>query len=145
LYYEEAESMSAKIIVDLAMFDHEFFMPLIINAIKNILSRDDLNMISIYSSKMSILFLYDYVFKEEKQYISEFVQILKLLLEAVEKLGISENLDILELVLRSFIYMEQDALDLPQVESIVEDATELILQNLNSMSTSLEENTSDQS
>jgi hypothetical protein len=70
---------------------------------------------------------------------------LKLLLEAVEKLGISENLDILELVLRSFIYMEQDALDLPQVESIVEDATELILQNLNSMSTSLEENTSDQS
>lgn len=137
--------MSAKIIVDLAMFDHEFFMPLIINAIKNILSRDDLNMISIYSSKMSILFLYDYVFKEEKQYISEFVQILKLLLEAVEKLGISENLDILELVLRSFIYMEQDALDLPQVESIVEDATELILQNLNSMSTSLEENTSDQS
>lgn len=137
--------MSAKIIVDLAMFDHEFFMPLIINAIKNILSRDDLNMISIYSSKMSILFLYDYVFKEEKQYISEFVQILKLLLEAVEKLGIAENLDILELVLRSFIYMEQDALDLPQVESIVEDATELILQNLDSMSTSLEENTSDQS
>lgn len=137
--------MSAKIIVDLAMFDHEFFMPLIINSIKNILSRDDLNMISIYSSKMSILFLYDYVFKEEKQYISEFVQILKLLLEAVEKLGIAENLDILELVLRSFIYMEQDALDLPQVESIVEDATELILQNLDSMSTSLEENTSDQS
>lgn len=65
--------MASKIIVDLAMFDHEFFMPLILNAIKNVLQREDLTMISLYSSKMSLLFLYDFVFKDEKQYISKFL------------------------------------------------------------------------
>lgn len=58
--------MSAKIIVDLAMFDHEFFMPLILESFKNVLLRDDLNMISLYSTKMSILFLYDFIFKDHK-------------------------------------------------------------------------------
>lgn len=81
--------MSAKIIVDLAMFDHEFFMPLIINSVKNVLQREDLSMISLYSSKMSLLFLYDFVFKDEKAYIGEFLQIFKILLEVVEKLGIA--------------------------------------------------------
>lgn len=68
-------------------------------------------MISLYSSKMSLLFLYDYVFKDQKQYIPDFLQLFKLLLEIIDKLGIAENLDILELVLRSFIYMDQEVLD----------------------------------
>lgn len=99
--------MSAKIIVDLAMFDHEFFMPIILQSFKNVLLRDDLNMISLYSTKMSLLFLYDFIFKDHKEYISDFLQIFKILLEIIERLGISENLDILELILRSFIYMDQ--------------------------------------
>lgn len=93
------------------MFDHEFFMPLIISSIKNILQREDLSMISLYSSKMSLLFLYDFVFKDQKQYIFDFLQCFKMFLEIIDKLGISENLDILELVLRSFIYMDQEVLD----------------------------------
>jgi len=75
--------MSAKIIVDLAMFDHEFFMPLIINALKSVLLREDLSIISLYSTKMSLLFLYDYVFKYQKQYVSELLQLFKILLEIV--------------------------------------------------------------
>ncbi len=75
--------MSAKIIVDLAMFDHEFFMPLIIDSLKNVLLREDLNMISLYSTKMSLLFLYDFIFKDQKQYVPEMLQILKILLEIV--------------------------------------------------------------
>jgi len=62
------------------MFDHEYFMPLIIGAIKNVILRDDLSMISIYSSKMSILFLFDFIFKDQKQYISEMLQIFKILI-----------------------------------------------------------------
>lgn len=81
--------MASKVIVDLAMFDHEFFMPLIITSIKNVLQREDLSMISLYSSKMSLLFLYDFVFKEQKQYISDFLQCFKMLLEIVDKLGIT--------------------------------------------------------
>ena len=81
--------MAAKIIVDLAMFDHEFFMPIIINSIRNVLQREDLSMISLYSSKMSLLFLYDFIFKEQKQSIGEFLKIFKILLEIVEKLGIA--------------------------------------------------------
>jgi hypothetical protein len=106
--------MASKIIVDLAMFDHEFFMPLIISSIKNVLQREDLSMISLYSTKMSLLFLYDFVFKEQKEYVSDFLQCFKLLLEIVEKLGVAENLDILELVMRSFIYMDQEVIDCPQ-------------------------------
>lgn len=81
--------MASKIIVDLAMFDPEFFMPLIITSIKNVLQREDLSMISLYSSKMSLLFLYDFVFKDQKQYISDFLQCFKMLLEIVDKLGIA--------------------------------------------------------
>jgi hypothetical protein len=81
--------MASKIIVDLAMFDPEFYMPLIITSIKNVLQREDLSMISLYSSKMSLLFLYDFVFKDQKQYISDFLQCFKILLEIVEKLGIT--------------------------------------------------------
>lgn len=55
--------------------------------------------------------MYDYVFKDQKQYIPDFLQLFKLLLEIIDKLGIAENLDILELVLRSFIYMDQEVLD----------------------------------
>lgn len=58
--------MSAKIIVDLAMFDHEFFMPLILESLRNVLLREDLNIISLYSTKMSLLFLYDFIFKDHK-------------------------------------------------------------------------------
>ncbi len=71
------------------MFDPEFYMPLIITSIKNVLQREDLSMISLYSSKMSLLFLYDFVFKDQKQYISDFLQCFKILLEIVEKLGIT--------------------------------------------------------
>jgi len=94
---------------------------------------------------MSLLFLYDYVFKDQKQYIPDFLQLFKLLLEIIDKLGIAENLDILELVLRSFIYMDQEVLDNSQTEGIIEDASEIILKNLDSMSVSLEENQNDQS
>jgi hypothetical protein len=81
--------MSAKILVDLAMFDHEFFMPLIMDSLKSILLREDLNMISLYSTKMSLLFLYDFIFKDQKQYIPDLLQIFKILLEILERLGIS--------------------------------------------------------
>ena len=65
--------MSSKIIVDLAMFDHEFFMPIIINSVRNVLTRDDLSMISLYSTKMSILFLFDFIFKDQQQYILDLI------------------------------------------------------------------------
>ena len=81
--------MSAKILVDLAMFDHEFFMPLIMDSLKSILLREDLNMISLYSTKMSLLFLYDFIFKDQKLYIPDLLQIFKILLEILERLGIS--------------------------------------------------------
>ncbi len=71
------------------MFDHEFFMPLIMDSLKSILLREDLNMISLYSTKMSLLFLYDFIFKDQKQYIPDLLQIFKILLEILERLGIS--------------------------------------------------------
>jgi hypothetical protein len=58
-------------------------MPLIINALKSVLLREDLSIISLYSTKMSLLFLYDYVFKDQKQYVSEMLQLFKILLEIV--------------------------------------------------------------
>ena len=44
------------------------------------LTRDDLSMISLYSTKMSILFLFDFIFKDQQQYISDLIQIFKLLI-----------------------------------------------------------------
>ncbi len=49
-----------------------------------------------------------------------------------------DNLDIVELVFRTFLYLTEEQMDLPQVQSLVEDSLATVLNNLEPMSIGLE-------
>lgn len=59
-------------------------------------------------------------------------------LDQVDDLGVSDNVDTIELVLRCFLYFNEDHLCLKQVEDIKETALELLMDNLDSISVGLE-------
>ena len=59
------------------------------------------------------------------------------MLGSVEKLGVPDNLDIVELVFRSFLYLNDQQMELPQVQSLVDDSIALVLANLEPMSIGL--------
>ena len=54
------------------------------------------------------------------------------LLEIIDKLGLNEHMDLLELVLRMFIYFPKDS---PSLDSLKEDLLDLIIANLSTLST----------
>jgi hypothetical protein len=57
---------------------------------------------------------------------------------AMEKLGIAENLDILELVFRSFLYLNEEQIASDAVQQLVEESLTLMIANMEAMSMGLE-------
>lgn len=55
----------------------------------------------------------------------------------MEKLGVSENLDLLDLVTRIFIYLPESMLENYQVQSLIGDVIDIILHNLDPISINL--------
>lgn len=53
-------------------------------------------------------------------------------------MGIAENLDILELVMRSYMYYDQACLESSQIENMTEDIIRILLENMEAMSINLE-------
>lgn len=62
----------------------------------------------------------------------------------VENLGVPENIDLIELVFRTFLYLNEEQINYAQVQSLVDDSISLLLSNLDSMSIGLEGSEGDQ-
>jgi hypothetical protein len=61
-------------------------------------------------------------------------------MNALEKIGMAENLDFLELAIRLYMYFPEKYLDeRPMLQSLTEDIIEIIEQNMEAMSINLEE------
>ena len=81
------------------MFQPDRYLPVILNHILVYLDQD-LTIFSSYTPKMTILFIQEFVISEHAgtHEFSILVECCNSLMAAIDKLGISENLDILELV-----------------------------------------------
>lgn len=107
-------------------------------AVLSVTSREDPTLISLHGAKITILFLQEYIITDRKEHLSAYITACSSLLASIEKLGVPENLDIVELVFRSFMYLTDEQMDLPQVQSLVEDSLAIVLGNLEPMSIGLE-------
>ena len=121
------------------MFQPDRYLPVILNHILVYLDQD-LTIFSSYTPKMTILFIQEFVISEHAgtHEFSILVECCNSLMAAIDKLGISENLDILELVMRCYMYFTADNLDNVMVASLTEDIIKMLLDNLESMSINLE-------
>ena len=59
------------------------------------------------------------------------------MIEHIEKLGITENLDIIELFFRTFLYVSDEQLNQYYIQSAVDDTLDLLLNILEPLSIGL--------
>lgn len=112
----------SKILNELVLFNPEKFLLMTLSEILNFLDKD-LTIVSTFSSKMTILFLSEFVLEKYtgEHEMTVLFQCCSKLLVSMEKLGISENLDILELVMRCYLYLTDEALDSVLVQDLTSD------------------------
>jgi hypothetical protein len=58
------------------------------------------------------LFLQEYIITEREDHLSSYLACCSNLLSCIEKLGVPDNLDIVELVFRSFLYFNDEQMEL---------------------------------
>lgn len=106
VYLEDAEECKpSKIIAELCMYKPDRFLELSMGAVLAVSGRDDPTLISLHGAKITILFLQEYIITERTEQLSNYLTACSNLLGSVEKLGVPDNLDIVELVFRSFLYL----------------------------------------
>ena len=64
MYLEDGDIRAPKILCDLAMFQPERYLAPILNSILSYLEKD-VSLVSIYTPKMAILFLQEFVISEQ--------------------------------------------------------------------------------
>lgn len=75
---------------------------------------------------------------DQEQWLSLYLECCTCLLDVMEKLGVADNIDIVELVFRTFLYASTEQMASPQLQSLVDDSLQLLLSQLESMSVGLE-------
>jgi hypothetical protein len=103
-----------------------------------VVGREDPTLISLHGAKITILFLQEFIIIDQPQYLDAYIQCCSFMSSAMEKLGIAENLDILELVFRSFLYLNEEQIASDAVQQLVEESLTLMIANMEAMSMGLE-------
>ena len=81
---------------------------------------------------------------DQPTYLSQYFECLEKMLGHLESLGIPDNIDMLELFFRSFLFLTNTQINEHYVQSMVDDALALILDILEPMSISLDDAGEDQ-
>lgn len=81
-------------------------------AVLAVSGREDPTLISLHGAKITILFLQEYIITEREDHLSPYLACCSNLLSCIEKLGVPDNLDIVELVFRSFLYFNDEQMEL---------------------------------
>lgn len=63
----------------------------------------------------------------------------------LDRLGMTENLDIVELFCRNFIYLSEEQLNVYYIQSAINETLTMLLDNLEPMSIALEDSEEEQS
>jgi hypothetical protein len=94
LFFEDSEECKpSKILAELAMYKPEKYVSHILRSILEITDREDLSIFSLHGVKITLLFLQEYIIYDYRECINDYVECCRNLLIATEKLGISDNLD----------------------------------------------------
>lgn len=101
------------------------------------MGREDPTLISLHGAKITILFLQEFIIIDHPQYLEAYIQCCSFMSSAMEKLGIAENLDILELIFRSFLYLNEEQIANDAVQELVEESLTLMIGNMEAMSMGL--------
>ena len=87
------------------------------------------------TAKMVLLFLYEHIVLYVPEQLEILVKFCSRMIELVEKLGLIDHLDMVELVIRMFMYLPQD---IPSTIELKHDVMDLIYDNLDSLATVLQ-------
>lgn len=121
------------------MYKPEVFLQLALESVLNVVNREDPTLVSFHGAKITILFLQEFVILDQPSFLSPFFDCTVKMLGHLERLGIADNLDLIELFCRNFIYLSERQLNEYYIQSTIEDTLALLLENLDSMSIGLED------
>jgi hypothetical protein len=66
-----------------------------LNSVLNVVSRDDPTLMSFHGSKITLLFLQEYIILDQPEQLHLYYSCLDKMLGHLERLGVTENIDIL--------------------------------------------------
>ena len=89
------------------MYKPDKMLTLTLDSILGVVSREDPTLISLHGAKITLLFLQEYIITEQPSFLTAYLQCCNNIMAALDKISLAENLDIVELVLRSYLFFSQ--------------------------------------